>query len=327
MLLFCGICAFNRGKAIMNDFQLKCFLRAAQYENFTKAGESLFVAQPVVGRHVSNLEKELGCKLFTRERQSVKLTENGRIFADFVSAFFDRYDAVIKQLHENTEHEEMKLKLGSVESVRISSIFSEALKEAVNNNPRFSLSLSYYSHLDLVMDALYREELDMAFVEKNHAASLPNVYDYKEVLHVDTYLIIPNSHPLASKPSLTIDDFKNETFILRGKDGVPITYVLQMENVRRLGIKKCIETENISTFIEYLISGLGITTILSNHSLFYNPNFRKVYLPELARPYCEVLAWKKENGNPAIPYFCKIIDKYPPEDTDHISESRQTGAE
>ena len=37
----------------MTDTQLKCFLYAAKFENFTKAAEALYTSQPVLGRNIS----------------------------------------------------------------------------------------------------------------------------------------------------------------------------------------------------------------------------------------------------------------------------------
>ena len=50
----------------MTIFQIQCFLNVAEYLNFTEAANHLFVAQSSLSRNVSNLEEELGMKLFVR---------------------------------------------------------------------------------------------------------------------------------------------------------------------------------------------------------------------------------------------------------------------
>ena len=53
----------------MTIFQIQCFLNVAEYLNFTEAANHLFVAQSSLSRNVSNLEEELGMKLFVRTKK------------------------------------------------------------------------------------------------------------------------------------------------------------------------------------------------------------------------------------------------------------------
>src|SRR4051794_35460918 len=48
---------------------LKAFEAAARHESFTRAAEELSVTQGAVSHQVKALERELGLKLFNRERQ------------------------------------------------------------------------------------------------------------------------------------------------------------------------------------------------------------------------------------------------------------------
>jgi DNA-binding transcriptional LysR family regulator len=75
----------------MNIKQLKCFVAAAEAENFTRASEQLHIAQSAFSRHITNLETELGMQLFTRMGRGVELTPEGvstydrarKLLADF----------------------------------------------------------------------------------------------------------------------------------------------------------------------------------------------------------------------------------------------------
>lgn len=50
----------------MNTQQLRCFVCVAEYLNFTKAANELYLTVPTVTHHVQSLEEELGTKLFER---------------------------------------------------------------------------------------------------------------------------------------------------------------------------------------------------------------------------------------------------------------------
>lgn len=56
---------------------LECFLAVARYMNFTKAAKSMFLSQSTLSRNISELENDLGVKLFNRNNRFVKLTPAG----------------------------------------------------------------------------------------------------------------------------------------------------------------------------------------------------------------------------------------------------------
>jgi LysR family transcriptional regulator, glycine cleavage system transcriptional activator len=69
---------------------LKAFEAAARHESFTRAAEELCVTQGAVSHQVKALETELGLKLFTRERQRLIITEQGREYLAVLRDAFDR---------------------------------------------------------------------------------------------------------------------------------------------------------------------------------------------------------------------------------------------
>ena len=58
---------------------LKYFLISAREGSITKAANSLNLTQPNLSRQISNLEKEIGKKLFIRSNYTIKLTTDGML--------------------------------------------------------------------------------------------------------------------------------------------------------------------------------------------------------------------------------------------------------
>ena len=53
--------------------QIFVFLKAAEYENFSKVASELHMTQPTVSRNISAMETTLGLILFIRSKQRVRI--------------------------------------------------------------------------------------------------------------------------------------------------------------------------------------------------------------------------------------------------------------
>ncbi|MBE7374381.1 LysR substrate-binding domain-containing protein [Pseudomonas lopnurensis] len=62
-------------------YALRAFEVAARFGSFTQAGQSLYITQSAVSRHVKTLEEHLGCPLFERRGSRLALTDAGRLLA------------------------------------------------------------------------------------------------------------------------------------------------------------------------------------------------------------------------------------------------------
>ena len=63
--------------------QLQSFVEVVNYQSFTKASDKLFISQPTVSAHISQLEEELNTKLILRTTKSISLTEKGKEVYDY----------------------------------------------------------------------------------------------------------------------------------------------------------------------------------------------------------------------------------------------------
>lgn len=65
------------------DFrQLRYFLAVAEHESFRRAAEAVNVAQSALSKHIAEMERQLGLRLFERLSSGVRLTQAGRVYAE-----------------------------------------------------------------------------------------------------------------------------------------------------------------------------------------------------------------------------------------------------
>ena len=78
---------------MLDDSRLRFFSVLVEEGSFTRAARRLGVSQPAVSQSISDLEKQLGAKLFERTRQHVALTREGETFRSYASEILKWYDA------------------------------------------------------------------------------------------------------------------------------------------------------------------------------------------------------------------------------------------
>lgn len=82
----------------MELLQLKYFLDSSNNENFSKTAEKYMVEPSCVSISVKRLETELGCSLFDRNANRIKLNQNGRIFQKAVETALSVLDNAVKDI-------------------------------------------------------------------------------------------------------------------------------------------------------------------------------------------------------------------------------------
>lgn len=97
----------------MVDLELyKIFYEVAKTGNITQASYNLNISQPAVTKHIKNLEFQLGCSLFIRNRKGVLLNDNGKklyLYVKQALSLITDGERVIKRMNDL---EKGKLKIG-----------------------------------------------------------------------------------------------------------------------------------------------------------------------------------------------------------------------
>ena len=144
----------------MNTEELKTFIFLSKVKNFTLAAEQLYIAQSTVTNRISELEKEVGKKLFTRGSKTVKLTEAGEIFLRYAERILELQNTSIEEMNALSSHSR-KFSIGAINAsyeVYVKPLVDECLK----NNTITSIKVMLGHSLDLLQQ-LQDNMLDMVF--------------------------------------------------------------------------------------------------------------------------------------------------------------------
>lgn len=193
----------------MLDPKLDTLLLVAEKRNFTRAAQALSLTQPAVSHHISQLEQELGVRLFVRGNGDLMLTPEG----ETVLRYARRMKALEKKMAEELQEAGRRLtrlRIGITHTAE-SSIVAEVLARYTNENPGISITI-VTDNINNLYDMLENFELDLAVVEGR--STRPEL----SALMLDTdYLVcvLANTHPLSHSSMITLDEIRQEKLILR----------------------------------------------------------------------------------------------------------------
>lgn len=110
----------------MNLAHLYYFKKLVEVKNYSRTAEELFIAQPTLSLAVSSLERELGCALLKKKRNSLELTESGEDFYEAVVAATNSLDNAVRIIKERVSAEYGSIRVGTVYSIQ-DKVWSEAI--------------------------------------------------------------------------------------------------------------------------------------------------------------------------------------------------------
>ena len=287
--------------------RLREFILLAEYLNFSEAAKQLFITQPVLSRHIVDLECELGVQLFIRDKHTVQLTTIGKLFLQESKAVISRYEEACQKIRLVNSGFMGNLKIGFLDR-SVKKFFTQSILHFNQVYPK--IQLDFFSHdLDELLNALKRDEIDLGFTLSlglGNTIGLNQRTIYREFL----YAVVPHNHPLADKSSVTLSSLVQESFIMLTRDqhSKALEHTLQLCESKGFHPNVVKEASDIETALLMVELGIGIFIAPRHHIVNANPN---VYFINLEDDDCRIdidIVWKKNNSNPSILPFIKEVE-------------------
>ena len=193
----------------MNDLQIDYFMAVATNLSFTKTSEELFVSQPAISRQISQLEKELGCRLFRRNNQGTELTEEGRLYFDLFSKYKAEFINTKLKAERITGKNKAVMRVGFLEGWDLFNIIPPMMERFKTEYPDTEVIINCCGVKELAT-GLLTDTLDLVVTIQN-SVKLYNEFECIDAASIGKILLFAASHPLAQKDisGLTLKDFSN----------------------------------------------------------------------------------------------------------------------
>jgi DNA-binding transcriptional LysR family regulator len=179
---------------------VRCFLVLAEHRHFGRAAAALHTTQPSLSRQISRLEQQLGARLLDRTPQGSRLTGAGEVFLPLAKSVLR--SSAQAAARARAAAQPSRLTIG----YSMGMIVTPAVRELRRRHPDAEVVASYLAWNE-VPSALLEHRVDAVVTrlpiptDRLHVTVL---YDEPRVL------LVPRTHRLAGKESITLDDIADE---------------------------------------------------------------------------------------------------------------------
>ena len=193
----------------MDIHDLKIFLTIAQEGSVSKASKLLYMTPQGTSKVLKNLETEMGCQLFIRDKSGMKLTESGERFREYALKDVDDYYQVKKDILHIEQRQKKVVDLLSAYGILrlLTPDWLVAFREKYSD-----IEFHYREYPDLPVEQLF------AGNEGNVAFSIGDFDEHLyQVVPLETFpikLLVNEKHPLAQRESVTIEDLQGEPMFI-----------------------------------------------------------------------------------------------------------------
>lgn len=213
------------------DFRLKVFYTVATRLSFTKASSELFITQPAVSKHISELEQQYNITLFERNGNKIVLTDAGNLLLKYTKDVFEIYREIDFGMGALTKQQHGALRIGA--STTVSQYIIPAVLAGFHKKSKDIRVNLVNGNTEQIEQALINKEIEVGIVEgqsKNPAIK------YTELLKDELVLVCNSRNKLAKKSGFVCSDLLAMRFLLR-EPGSGTLEVIE-HALRAAGIKR-----------------------------------------------------------------------------------------
>lgn len=262
-----------------------------KYSNYGKAAKSLYISQPYLTQVIKRVENELNCELITRNKLPYRLTEQGKIYYQYLTSLENNYAKLLREISDVSDIDKTIIKIGILTSLGT-----------------YLLPLFLPDFLTLHPDC--RIELAEDFPEKNEKLIQNNELDFwigQNSRNISPYLnsvswgrhryraVIPRCSDLyqedtavIAEGSIDMSKILCQKLVLTSKGSAIRKQIDQLLNLYKVEPRIIMESTEINTILKLATGNLGITFIPESVYVKENPSEYNIYqipIDELSLDY------------------------------------------
>lgn len=234
----------------MNFRKLEVFYEVAEELNMTRVSKKLFISQPAVSQMISELEDELGVKLFNRIGKRLYLSNEGSMFKDYSRRILNLYSEAVSSVMDTKDLKKGKLLIGASTTIG-NYVLPKLVGDFIKQYPGIEFSIEI-ENTENICEMILQNKLDFAFVE----AEVDN-YEIESRKMWDDELVFISS----PKEVMEFDEVSRKKFILREKGSGTRWEFEKTMSANGIDYEVFMELGNTEAIKKSVEAGIGVSCI------------------------------------------------------------------
>ena len=288
----------------MESRQLRYFVAVAQAQNFTRAAETLRIAQPPLSRQIQLLEAEFGVTLFDRGVRPLVLTDAGRLLFEQAIQVLDRMDEMKAMMRRLLEAEKLRFSIGFVAST-LYGYLPEVVRLYRAARPGVELTLVELTTMEQIA-ALKEGRIDVGFgrIEFDDPAINRTVLRYEALSAA-----LPQTHELAARPGgVRLAELAGSALVVYPKAPRPSFADQVLALFRARGLKPVLhEVRELQTALGLVAAETGVCVVPASVERLRRDNvvYRPLDEPGAASPI--IMSSRASDRSPEIDLILRLV--------------------
>lgn len=233
---------------------LQACLALADLRHFSRAAERCHLSQSAFSTRISQIEQELGARLFDRTTRAVELTKEGVLFIESARRLVGEFTELVEDFRSHTGKRKGRVAIAALPSIA-SAWLPAVFADFHSRHPGITLTLH-----DVVSDACIAKLREGAvdFAVASHPAEGEDM-EARQLSEDNFCLVCRRGHPLASKTGLKPRDLANHPFISLSRDS-SVRQALERA-IGEANMQSVMQLEHLATVAGMVQAGLGVTVV------------------------------------------------------------------
>jgi len=286
---------------------LRYFVAAAEHKGFREASRVLHVSQPAISKSLTQLEQELGTKLFARAGRTARLTPQGEIFHQETLRTLEQSDRAIESAKRAARGEIGMLTLGFC-SAATNGFLPRVVKRYKELLPGVKLVFREMTPPQQEV-AFAQNQIDVGITRPPFTKKLSQDLNIRTIIREPLLVALPEAHPYKGK-RLNLEELSEDRFILYYRNGAPCIFdaILGMCGERGFTPKVEYEADIMQTALTLVAADQGVAVLPICSLNLNSEGVRFLRLqPDNYRADL-VVAWPKISQSVILDTFIKLIE-------------------
>ncbi len=196
----------------MNYNHLWYFKEVAELLHFTKAADNLYISQPALSRSISQLEFDLGVRLFDKVGRNVTLTAAGEFLYNQIIENISGIDNGIEETRKLSECDRQTIRIAAMHSMYANYLPELILRHKKNAfNTKFHLE---YKGTSQIIEEVAHDKFDFGICSDFELETAPKSLERFPVRTEKLVFISGKNHKLVDRQNIELKELIDEKFVV-----------------------------------------------------------------------------------------------------------------